>query len=58
MAKEAGLMVSINPDAHSVLDFENLRYGVGQARRGWIEKSDVLNTRSLHALRPLLKRTM
>jgi len=58
VAKEEGVMVSINSDAHSVLDFENLRYGVGQARRGWLEKSDVLNARSLHALRPLLKRTM
>lgn len=57
-AKEAGVMVSINSDAHSTLDFGNLRYGVGQARRGWIEKQDVLNGRSLHSLRPLLKRTM
>jgi DNA polymerase (family 10) len=58
MAKEEGVMVSINSDAHSVLDFENLRYGVGQARRGWLEKINILNARSLHALRPLLKRTM
>lgn len=57
-AKEEGVMLSINSDAHSVFDLENLRYGVGQARRGWIEKRDVLNARSLHALRPLLKRTM
>jgi DNA polymerase (family X) len=58
MAKDEGALVSINSDAHSVLDFENLRYGVGQARRGWIEASDVLNARSLQALHPLLKRTM
>ena len=58
LAKEEGVLVSINSDAHHVLDFENLRYGVGQARRGWIETRDVLNARSLHALRPLLKRTM
>jgi DNA polymerase (family X) len=38
-------------------DFDNLRYGVGQARRGWLSKDDVLNTRSLTDLRPLLKRT-
>ena len=36
----------------------NLRYGVGQARRGWLERSDVLNTRPLAALRKLFKRTM
>jgi DNA polymerase (family 10) len=58
MAKDEGVLVSINSDAHSVLDFENLRYGVGQARRGWLDKSDVLNTRTLQSLRPLLKRTM
>ena len=58
MAKEEGVMLSINSDAHSTLDLGNLRHGVGQARRGWLEKSDVLNTRSLQVLRPLLKRTM
>ena len=58
MAKEEGVMVSINSDAHSTLDFGNLRYGVGQARRGWIEKQDVLNARSLNTVRPLLKCTM
>lgn len=58
LAKEAGVMVSINSDAHSTLDFGNLRYGVGQARRGWIETRDVLNARPLHELRPLLMRTM
>jgi DNA polymerase (family X) len=57
-AKEEGVLVSINSDAHSTFDFANLKYGVGQARRGWLEKSDVLNTRSLAALRKLLKRTM
>ncbi|MDE3018137.1 MAG: DNA polymerase/3'-5' exonuclease PolX [Nitrospirota bacterium] len=58
MAKEEGVLVSINSDAHSVLDFENLRFGVGQARRGWLEPPDVLNSRPLSALRPLLQRTM
>jgi DNA polymerase (family 10) len=56
LAKEEGVLVSINSDAHSVMDFNNLRFGVGQARRGWLEKADVLNTRPLHALRPLLRR--
>ena len=57
-AKEEGVLVSINSDAHSTFDFNNLRYGVGQARRGWLEKTDVLNTRPLAELWPLLKRTM
>ncbi len=58
MAKEEGVLVAISTDAHSVQDFDNLVYGVGQARRGWLEKDDVLNTRPLKALRSLLKRTM
>lgn len=56
-AREEGVLVSINSDAHSIADFDNLRFGVGQARRGWLEKQDVLNTRSLTALRKLLAAT-
>lgn len=55
MAREEGVLVSINSDAHSTFDFANLRYGVGQARRGWLELDDVLNTRNLKSLRALLK---
>lgn len=44
MARDAGVMVSINSDAHSILDFNNLQYGIGQARRGWLEHQHVLNT--------------
>lgn len=58
LAKEEGVLVSIASDAHSAEGFSNLRFGIGQARRGWLEKPDVLNTRSLTALRPLLARTM
>ncbi len=58
MAKEEGVLISINSDAHSVYDFANLRFGIGQARRGWLEKYDVLNTRSLKELRLLINRTM
>lgn len=57
LAKDAGILVSINSDAHRALDFGNLRFGIGQARRGWLEKQDVLNTRSLEQLRRLLKKT-
>jgi DNA polymerase (family 10) len=56
MAKEERVLVAINSDAHSTLQFDGLRFGVGQARRGWLEKSDVLNTRSLGELRDLLAR--
>jgi DNA polymerase (family 10) len=58
MAKQEGVLISINSDAHTISDFDNLRYGVAQARRGWLGAKDVLNTRSLKQLLPLLKRTM
>jgi DNA polymerase (family 10) len=58
MARDEGVLVSINSDAHSTMEFDNLRLGVGQARRGWLRPADVLNTRSLDELRPLLAATM
>ena len=54
MARDEGVLVSIDSDSHSTFDFANLRYGVGQARRGWLERDNVLNTRSLAELRRLL----
>jgi len=53
-AREEGVLVAINSDAHSVHDFAHLRFGVGQARRGWLEAKDVLNTRPLAELMTLL----
>jgi DNA polymerase (family 10) len=58
MAKDAGVLVAIDTDAHSVNDLDHRRFGIGQARRGWLEKGDVLNTRGLRELRKLLARTM
>jgi DNA polymerase (family 10) len=56
MARDEGVLVAINSDAHSTHDFAHLRYGVGQARRGWLEPRDVLNTRPLSELKSLLRR--
>jgi DNA polymerase (family 10) len=56
LAKEEGVLVAINSDAHSELDFDHLRDGIGQARRGWLEAKDVLNTRPLPELRQLCQR--
>jgi DNA polymerase (family 10) len=58
MAKEEGVLISINSDAHSTFQFDNLRFGIGQARRGWLEKQNVLNARPLSELRTLINRTM
>jgi DNA polymerase (family 10) len=58
MAKEHDVLLSINSDGHNPNGFGLLPGGIKQARRGWLEKSDVLNTRSLTTLKPLLKATM
>ncbi len=44
-AKEEGVTIAIGTDSHNVKHMENIRYGVITARRGWLEDSDVLNTR-------------
>jgi DNA polymerase (family 10) len=58
MAKDRGVRVVISTDAHSIKNLELMRYGVQMARRGWIEKKDVLNAlpleQMLAALRPKL----
>lgn len=54
MAKEEGVLVAINSDAHAREDLAHLRLGIGQARRGWLAAADVLNTRPLPELRRLL----
>jgi len=56
MAHEMGLKLSISTDAHRPDELNDMRYGVGQARRGWLEARDVLNARSLGDLRSLLER--
>lgn len=56
MARDEGVLVSVDSDAHSALELDNLKYGIGQARRGWLEKGDVLNTRSLAQVKRLLRR--
>ncbi len=55
-AKEIGVQVVISTDAHWQGNLSYMRFGVGQARRGWLEADNVVNTRSLAQLRRLLKR--
>jgi DNA polymerase (family 10) len=45
MAKERGVKVVIDTDSHATSHLELMRYGVANARRGWLEAADVLNTR-------------
>ena len=55
-AKAMGLKIALSTDAHSTDDLALMRFGVGQARRGWLGPADVINTRPLAELRKLLKR--
>ncbi len=43
-AKELGILIAISTDSHITSQFDNMRYGVLTARRGWLTKSDILNT--------------
>ena len=54
-AKELGVLLSINPDAHSVAGLSVVPYGVGIARKGWLTKADVLNARPLAQVQSWLK---
>lgn len=53
-AKEKGLKFSIGTDAHAVSHMNFMHYGVATARRGWLEKKDILNTLSLKDLEKAL----
>jgi DNA polymerase (family X) len=55
-AKEMGVKIAISTDAHSVAELDYLRFGIGQARRGWLAADDVLNTRTWPQLKKLLHR--
>jgi DNA polymerase (family 10) len=54
-ARTAGARFTISSDAHSVRNLDLMRYGIGSARRGWLEAKDVLNTRPLDELRALMQ---
>lgn len=53
-AKEKGLKCSINPDAHSVHDLLYVQAGVNIARKGWLEKEDVITTFTLSKVKKFL----
>lgn len=55
-AKELGLKISIATDAHSGHELDHMIYGINQARRGWLEAEDVINTGDLQQLKTYFKR--
>ncbi len=56
MAKERGIKIAISTDAHRTDELAFMRFGVDQARRGWLEAEDVLNTRPWKTLQKLFQR--
>ena len=56
MAKDLGVKIVLSTDAHSKNGLDFMRFGVGQARRGWLEADDVVNARPLKKLKQELKR--
>ena len=55
-AAAAGVPIVINTDAHKPTDFDYRRYGVATARRAWLTKRDIANTRTWKQFAPLRKR--
>lgn len=43
-ARDRGIKIAINPDAHSLPGLDDIQYGIGTARKGWLRAQDVLNT--------------
>jgi len=56
LAKEKGVKCVINPDAHRAERLQDLWFGVGIARKGWLTKNDVMNCLPLGKIEPELKR--
>ena len=55
-AQEAGVPIMINTDAHNIDMLEHMKIGVSAAKKGWLKKSSVLNTKSIHEFLQFLKR--
>ncbi len=58
LAKDAGVLISVNTDAHSIPEAERYKYGVNVARRSGLTKEDVINTYPLEKLRKTLKKEL
>jgi DNA polymerase (family 10) len=55
-ARDRGVKLIIDSDAHSPAALGNLRWGVSVARRAWLEPQDILNTQPVGAFRASLRR--
>jgi DNA polymerase (family X) len=56
LAHEAGVMIAVSTDAHSIREFGTVRYGIDQARRAGLDKESILNCLPWSGLAPLFRR--
>jgi len=49
-ARDKGIKIPVNPDAHALAGIDDMRYGIGVARKGWLRTDDVLNTQETETL--------
>ncbi len=56
LAKEMGVKLAVSTDSHNIEQLNYMQLGIYQARRAWLEKNDVINTRSLAEFKKLLQR--
>jgi DNA polymerase (family 10) len=56
MAKDKGVQLAIETDAHNIEGLASMNLGVAVARRGWLEEKDIINTFPLDKLLKRLKR--
>src|SRR6266702_2836913 len=54
-ARDKGIKIPIDPDAHVISGLDDMRFGIGIARKGWLRASDVLNTLTTDALLDFFK---
>ena len=53
-AKELGVKLSINPDAHRTEGIADMKYGLGIARKGWLEAADLLNCLTIEQINKII----
>ncbi len=56
MAKERGIKLSVSTAVHSTDELKHIKFGVNQARRGWLESGDILNPRPVDEVLELVRR--
>ncbi|MDZ7664697.1 MAG: DNA polymerase/3'-5' exonuclease PolX [Desulfotignum sp.] len=56
LARDMGVKIAVSSDAHDTGGLSYLRLGIDQARRGWLERADVINTSNCHDLLRLMTR--